>query len=93
MRFQQRDGEIIQAIFDNDGVMAKRHLKIMFWPDKSLRAMEQRLSKLFEAGYLLWPNREHYKIYPIPEPICWFGWRGIDYLAAQNGIRIERPKN
>jgi len=93
VRFQQRDGDILQTIYENDGVMAKRHLKNKFWPDKSSRSMEQRLSKLFKAGYLLWPNREHYKIYPIPEPICWFGWRGIDYLAAKNGIRIERPKS
>ena len=93
MRFQQRDGDILQTIYENDGVMAKRHLKNKFWPDKSSRSMEQRLSKLFKAGYLLWPNREHYKMYPIPEPICWLGWRGVDYLAAKNGIRIERPKS
>ena len=93
MRFQKRDGEILQAIYDNDGVLARRHLKILFWPDKSWRAMGRRLSKLLDAGYISRPSREQYKIHPIPEPICWLSWRGAFYIAGKRGVEIEQPKS
>ena len=54
MRFQERDGEILQAIYERDGVMAKRQLKTLFWPEKTDRAMEKRLTKLYRLGYLDW---------------------------------------
>jgi hypothetical protein len=93
MRFQQRDGLILQEIYRNDGVVAKRHLKILFWSDKSWRAMEQRLSKLHKQGYLVWPSRDQYKFFPIPEPICWLGWKGAIYLAGVRGVVVEPPKS
>lgn len=93
MIFQKRDGVILNAIYENDGVLAKRHLKKMFWVDKSWRAMEQRLKKLFIVGYISWPNREQYKIYPIPEPVCWLGWKGALYVAGKNGVKVQPPNN
>ncbi len=53
--------------------------------------MEQRLAKLFHAGYLCWPSKDQYKIYPIPEAICWLGWQGALYLAGILGIEVARP--
>ena len=38
-------------------------------------AMERRLAKLQQAGYLAWPDQSDYKTKPIPEPICWIGWQ------------------
>ena len=93
MRFQPRDGEILKAIFDNDGVLGKRHLKNWFWPDKTWRAMEQRLSKLYRAGYISWPSRDQRKNYPIPEPVCWLGWKGALYIAELFGVDIVPPAN
>ena len=93
MRFQQRDGDILQSIYTNDGVLAKRHIKNLYWPDKSWRAMEQRLSKLFQAEYVQWPTMEQYRVHPIPEPICYLGWRGAYLIAGKNGVEIEQPKN
>jgi len=91
MRFQERDGDILHTIYDNDGVLAKRHLKELFWSDKSWRAMEQRLKKLFVGKYILWPSREHYMFYPIPEPICWLGWKGALYIAGRAGVKVPLP--
>jgi len=54
MRFQDRDGAILQAIHENDGVLARRHLKALFWPKVTKQAMEQRLSLLYHNGYLNW---------------------------------------
>jgi hypothetical protein len=91
MRFQDRDFEIIKTIYDNDGVLAKRQLKQLFWPGNSTRAMEKRLAKLNHGEYLAWPSRDHWRSKPIPEPICWLGWRGILMVAGKRGIVIEPP--
>jgi len=91
MRFKSRDGEILKMIYENDGVVAKRHLKNLFWCDSSQRAMEQRLSKLNREGYISWPDRDQRKIYPIPEPICWLGWQGALYIAGINGAKVSQP--
>ena len=91
MRFQKRDGEILLAIYENDGVFARRHLKEIFWSDKSWRAMEVRLSKLHQEEYIDWPTRDQYKINPISEPVCWLGWRGALLVAGKSGVTVEKP--
>jgi len=93
MRFQKRDGEILKAIYLNDGVLARRHIKELFWPDKSWRAMEKRLSILCASGYIVWPSRKLHGIHPIPEPICWLGWKGVDYIAGELGISVQPLKS
>lgn len=90
-QFQKRDGEIIKLIYEHDGVVAKRHIKEIFWPESSWRAMEQRLAKLANLDFIIWPEKEHYRIHPIPEPVCWLGWRGITYIAGQHGIELLPP--
>jgi len=47
MRLQQRDGEIFQAIHHYDGILARRQIKLMFWPQSTAQAMERRLSLLY----------------------------------------------
>mgnify|MGYP002345330837 FL=1 len=91
MRFQERDGEILQAIYERDGVMAKRQLKILFWPEKTDRAMEKRLTKLYRLGYLDWPGSLDWRTKPIPEPICWLGAKGVLWVAARNGVTLDIP--
>ncbi len=93
MRFQRRDGAIIQAIYDLDGVVSRRQLKAMFWPDKSWRAMEKRLSLLYHNGYLDWPSKTQWRTHPIPEPVCWLGWKGILWLAGRQGVVVISPKD
>lgn len=91
MRFQLRDDEILKMIHENLGVVARRQLKRLYWPDKSNRSMEIRLSKLCQAGYICWPSSDQYKNNPIPEPICWLGWKGILHLAGLLGVIIPKP--
>jgi hypothetical protein len=91
MRFQDRDFEILHTIYNNDGVLAKRQLQQLFWPGMSTRAMEKRLSKLNHGEYLTWPSRDQWRSKPIPEPICWLGWKGILMVAGKLGIVIEPP--
>src|SRR5258706_6357782 len=61
IRFQLRDEDILEAIYGYGGVFAKRQLKEMFLPDKSLRALGKRLSKLYHNGYLNLPHHEQSK--------------------------------
>ena len=92
IQFQPRDGEILLTIQDFDGVIARRHIQELFWPEHTSKSMQVRLSKLFHNGYLNWPSREQHNVYPIPEPIIWLGWRGILYLAGIKGVQIPYPK-
>jgi hypothetical protein len=92
MQFQDRDEQILNAIYNNDGVLAKRHLKALFWPGKSWRAMERRLSKLYHNAYIAWPDRQHFRNYPIPEPVCWLDWKGALIISGRRGIPISPPK-
>ena len=92
LRFQERDGEILRAVYRYDGVLAKRHIKGMFWPDASTRAMEMRLSTLYHQAYLDWPNREQWRTKPIPEAICWLGWKGALWIAGDSKLEVEPPR-
>jgi len=91
MRFQARDGQILQSIQDFDGVLARRHIKEIYWSDQSEQVMQVRLSKLYHNGFIDWPSLYQRSINPIPEPIIWLGWRGILYLAGINGLTIGYP--
>lgn len=91
MRFQDRDGDILFALERYDGVLAKRHLKALFWPEASQRAMEMRLAHLHTHQYIAWPTREHWRTRPIPEPVCWLGWQGALWLAGQRGLPVAYP--
>ena len=91
MRFQKRDGEIIQAIQKYDGVLSRRQIKDMFWQDASSKTMERRLTLLYHNSYLNMPSLEQRRIYPIPEPIVWLGWRGILHITRQMELQIDDP--
>jgi len=91
MRFQERDGTIIQAIHKYDGVLARRQIKDMFWQDASPKTMERRLTLLYHNSYLNMPSMEQRRIYPIPEPVVWLGWRGILHHARGMKMHIDDP--
>ncbi|MDO9546167.1 MAG: replication-relaxation family protein [Pelolinea sp.] len=93
LRFQERDGAILKTIYNHDGVVARRHIKYLFWKDKSWRGMARRLSFLKSQDYIQWPSLEQRKSHPIPEPVVWLGWRGALYLAGISGLQVEEPKN
>jgi len=93
MRYQERDSQIIAAVHKYDGVLARRQLKEMFWPDASTQAMERRLSLLYHNDYLDWPSQEHRRVHPIPEPLVWLGWRGALQLANEMNLEVAPPEN
>ena len=91
MRFQSRDGEIIQAIHKYDGVLARRQIKSLFWENVSVKTMERRLTLLYHNGFLNLPTLDQRRRNPISEPIVWLGWRGILFVAHQLDINIDDP--
>lgn len=54
--------------------------------------MDARLSKLVYHDYLVRPNLQQRRLYAIPEPVLWLGWRGALFLAGLAGIEPELPK-
>ncbi len=93
MRFQDRDGEILKAIYRYGGMLSRRQLKAMFWPETTHRAMNKRLTLLGRDGYICWPTDEQYRTKPIPEPVIWLGVTGILYIAGQEGNEVQEPAN
>src|SRR5437868_295748 len=91
MRLQPRDGALLQFIHAADGVVAKRQLKNEFWPAATTRAMEMRLSRLHCQEYIDWPTRAEWRTKPVPEPICWLGWKGALWVAGQRGLNVAGP--
>lgn len=91
-RIQPRDVRIVDEISEFGGMLSRRHIWSSHWPHSKLpRAMQKRLSKLKEAGYLEFPTKNQYRIYPIPEPIVWLGPRGALLAAELNNIRVKVP--
>ena len=80
MRFQERDGLILLAVHEYGGVLATRHVKRLFWPDKSLRALQRRLSKLCQHAYLARPTKVDRRTQPLPvntRSVYWLAWKGV----------------
>lgn len=57
MRFQARDREIFFAVQKYDGILTRRQIKAIFWPQASVQAMERRLTLLHRNGDLDWPTQ------------------------------------
>lgn len=93
MRFQSRDGHILEYIFKYGGIVARRHIREEFWPTAKEQAMDKCLSRLFHNGYLDWPSMAQRRERPIPEPVIWLGWKGILYVAGLQEVIVKEPAN
>ena len=92
----ERDDRILRAIQEvGDGVLARRHMKELFWPDKTKRAMQKVLSRLYGSGYIDRRTVHYPRISkPRSEPVYWLRWRGILRVVEQMGIEEPyHPKN
>jgi hypothetical protein len=92
-RFQPRDGEILWDIYTNDGVLSQKQVRQKHFPDKTKRAVQRRMSKLFHNGFV------KRGVYRSPEPpyktlvVYWLDMHGILYIAGQDGVEVPVPKN
>jgi len=92
MRLQERDKQILIAIYLNEGIIAVRQIHECFWLGKSLRAVQRRLSILIKNEYLNRPTRRDYQTRPIPEPFCYLDWKGVLVVAQLMGVIVKEPK-
>lgn len=93
---QRTDDDILVAIQETgDGILARRHLKEVFWADKSLRAMQKVMSRLYQRGLIQRTTIRYERIKEPPtEPVYWLGWRGILRYTERMGIEEPyQPKN
>ena len=88
VKITERDIMIFAFIHDFGGIAAFRHLYERFWPGKTPRLAEKRISMLFHNEYLEWPDEEKRNTKAIPEAIYWLGWRGALSLAESRGIYV-----
>jgi hypothetical protein len=78
-----------------DGGAARRHLKWLFWPTNTLRAMQRVMSRLYHRGYIdrktvHCPRTKR----PRSEPVYWLRWKGILRVAEMLGVEEPyQPKN
>lgn len=87
-----KKSQIIEAIYDNDGVLTRRHIKEEFYHNMTWRAMEKMLASLKEKGYIDWASLEQRRNNPIPEPVVWLHWKGALHIASLYGVKISPPK-
>lgn len=91
---QQRDRDLLRAIHDFDGVLSRRQVREMFWPDAvSSGPMDKRLAKLHREKFIAKPSRQDYQRLAIPEQIIWLEWQGIMIVSEMNGIELYKPKS
>ncbi len=68
MRFQDRDGQILATLHRCDGVLARRQIRALFWPQASTQALERRLALLYHNAYLNWPSAAQRRTQPTTNP-------------------------
>ncbi|MCL4247391.1 MAG: replication-relaxation family protein [Anaerolineae bacterium] len=82
-RFTARDGQILEAIFAYDGVLADYQIQRLFFGAVK-RTAEIRLQKLVEMGYITRPDRQHRAQLP-GYTVYWLTKPGAEYIASLQG--------
>jgi hypothetical protein len=91
-----RDDQILACIQETgDGVLARRHLKRMFWADKSLRAMQKVMARLVGKRFIKRETIQYRRFAnPRSEPVYWLDYKGILHVCEQMGIEeLYYPKS
>jgi hypothetical protein len=82
MVFTPRDREVLEAIYQCEGVLADYQLARLFF--HSMRRMKARMSLLYHNGYVDRFTRQQRNSYSF---MAYFlGEQGVDYLASMRGI-------
>lgn len=90
MRFQPRDGELLEGLYIHDGILTEDQIREIFFPDATLRATRVRIEKLLDSGYLAQLERRERAKYAF-RPL-FLGVQGIEYVAARRGITPKELK-
>jgi len=84
MRLTERDGWILEAIHAFDGMLADYQIQRLFFTGR--RRMQERMSLLFQHGYVSRPNRRQRAAQPCM--VYWLAKRGAEHVAGLSGLMV-----
>jgi len=90
----KRDVPLLQTIYQLGGIIHKRHLKVLFWPNAVTdRALEKRVNeKLSHNGYILRTSEADHEEHPMSEGVYCLGIRGAVLVAKAQGLSVAEPE-
>lgn len=88
MRLTERDIRILEAIHAFDGMLGAFQIQRMFF--KSWRTTRERLSKLYQNGYINRPDRMQRAA--ITQMIYWLSEKGVAIVAGLQGKELTEFK-
>lgn len=95
MYFTERDKYILEAIHAFDGMLGARQIMRLYNPEGkplfgSWRVARERLSKLYQSGYIARPDRRQRAA--LTDMVYWLGERGAEYVAGLHGQDLSEFK-
>ena len=88
MHLTERDKRILEAIHAFDGMLGAQQIKRLFF--NSWRTTRERLSKLYQNGYIARPDRRQRAA--LPDMIYWLGEQGAEIVAGLHGLELSEFK-
>ena len=88
MRLEERDKELLESIYAFDGMLSGPQIERLFF--KSWRVTRERLSKLWQNGYINKPSRRQRAA--LPAMIYWLDDAGAEIVAGRLGISLREFK-
>lgn len=88
MHFTERDKRILEAVHAFDGMLGAQQIRRVFF--NSWRTTRERLSKLYQNGYLARPDRRQRAA--LPDMVYWLTEQGADIVAGLHGQDLREFK-
>jgi hypothetical protein len=88
MKFTERDRHILEAIHAFDGMLGAQQIMKLFF--ESWRTTRERLSKLYQNGYIARPDRRQRA--GLPDMIYWLTEKGAEIVADLEGQELDKFK-
>jgi hypothetical protein len=85
MKLTDRDRRILETIHAYDGLLSPNQIKTLFFTGTT--QLRQRLTKLYQHGYLARPNRKQRAM--LDTSVYWLDSKGAELVAGLSGERLE----
>ncbi len=79
IKLTQRDRELLTTLYHYDGMLSVDQIHRWFWPGRSKRKAQERISELFQNGYLRRPQRS--ELHRLPESIVLLDKKAMEVIA------------
>jgi hypothetical protein len=85
MKLTDRDRRLLETIHAYDGLLSPNQIKTLFFTGTS--QLKQRLTKLYQHGYLARPNRKQRAM--LDTSVYWLDSKGAELVAGLAGERLD----